>query len=111
MPAPQTPEEICEPIEEEQPREEKMPAPSHGETAMSGKGRPPWEATLLVSFGRIAAETKHSRGVEVISEQSGDPLDAVLGLNRLHCKDRLIEIRCLAEVKRRMGVEDLQPAH
>src|SRR5262245_7831150 len=103
MPAPQTPQEIREPIEKEQPSEEEMPAPSHGEIAMSGKGRPPWEATLLISFGLIAAETKHSRGVEVISEQSGDPLDALLGLNHLHCKDRLAKIRCLADVKGRMG--------
>ena len=78
---------------------------------MARKGRPPWEATLLVSFGLIAAETKHSGGVEVISEQAGDPLGAVLGPNRLQCKNRLTKIRCLAEVKGWMGVEDLQPAH
>src|SRR5262245_3332919 len=111
MPAAQTPEEICEPIEEEQPSEEKMPAPSHGQIAMAWQSGPPRKASLLISLHGIPAETQHAGRVEIPAKHGGDALRAVLGPHGLHSNERVVELRCLTEIESRMGVEYLQAAH
>ena len=111
MPAPEAPKEISQPVQQKQPGKEEVPAPPDGEVALTGKRRPPRKPAHVISAAGIAGEPQHARGVEVQAEHCGDAVDLVALLHRPHGEDRAVEIRFRAEIKRGMGVEDLQAAH
>ena len=111
MTASEAPEKISESVQQEEPGEKEVPAAPHGEVAVTGKRRPPRNAALLVSALGITAEPEQARGIEVPAEQRSNAVNLLVMRHWPHGEDRLVEIRFLAEIKRGVGVEDLQAAH
>src|SRR5262249_55642216 len=105
-------DQVDEAIDHEDPGEEEKPTASGGEVLVARDGHPAREgAHLRLAFGAIG-EPEDAGGGERHAEDGGDALGlAVLADYGPHLQDRIIEIRLLADVERRVRVEDLQPAH
>jgi len=71
-----------------------MPAPPHGEVAMSGQGDRPGEASLVDVTREIRGGPEHTVGVEAVTKDRGDALDGVAVLLGFQGKDRSVEVDC-----------------
>src|SRR5215831_7979932 len=94
-------------IDDKNPGEEQMPLPSHREPSRAGDCRPTGKGA-----DRPVRIAKHAGGVERMSQNRRDPADvAILYSDWTNGKKRTIAIGTISPIERRMGIEDLQPAH
>src|SRR5882757_10842957 len=87
-----------------------MPAPPRREILVARDGDPAREGTPR-DLPVLARRAEHACRVECMAEDHRFSDEAAL---RLACQDRqgwMVEIGAFADIERRMGVEDLQPAH
>src|SRR4029079_5494289 len=111
MTAQQTPGEVGEPVEHEQPGDEEMPTPSHGEVALTGYGERPVKAALIELAVGVGRKPEHAGRVEAMTKDGGDAFGAVALLHGFHGGQRIVEGGLRSEIESGMGVEDLQAAH
>src|SRR5439155_1052071 len=112
VPPREGPEAEAEPGQDEDPGEEEMPAPSHGQPLIARQGCPRWKPALLEVGPATARGSQQSRRVELPTEDLRDATDLALrGLHRLQSEQRPVGVRPLTPVEGRVGVEDLQSAH
>src|SRR5262245_3755879 len=111
MAAYQAVDQIDEPVDNEEPGEEEVPAPPGGEVAVAGQGHRPGKASnLVIAIGRIG-EAEQIGGVDVPAGDGGHAHDLLAMLHRPHGHHRIVEIRFSSEIELWMSVEDLQSAH
>ena len=87
-----------------------MPEPAHGEPLRSRQRRPLGKAARHANAIHIRS-AENARGVEMPWPDLGHadiPRVRVLSRQRQH---GVVEIRALAPIQRRVGMEDLQAAH
>src|SRR5512142_2709051 len=106
MTAQQTPGEVGEPVEHEQPGEEEMPTPSHGEVAMTRDGERPGKAAHI-ELAVVGRKPEHAGRVEAVTKDGGDAFGAVALLHGFHGGQRTVEGGLRSEIESGMGVEDL----
>ena len=106
-------DEVDRAVDDEEPGEEEMPAPAGGEILVARQRQPGREAARLRLAVGAGGQAEEAGGVEGRRRRScvspiGSPSAPMA---RGHAQHRVGEVGRLAEIERRMGVEDLQPAH
>src|SRR5689334_5424240 len=94
-------------VEHEDPGEEQVPLPSHGQPFAARNRRPGRERS-----NRSSREAEHPGGVERMAQHGGDPFDlASLHPHGFDGQNRPIAVRTLAPIERLMRVENLKSGH
>ena len=107
-------DQVGQPVQDEHPSEEEVPAPRGGEVAVRRKGDPVGEALLLDRTVGCLVGAEEAAGVDAQRAHAGHAHDPPVGL--VHRADLEPALGVVgvgpvhAPIERRVGVEDVEPA-
>ena len=111
MPAHEAIDEIGDPVDDEEPGEEEVPAAPRGEIAMAGQRHRPGKASDLIVAVRHVGDAEYSGRVDAPAGDGRHANHLFAMLHRPHGHHRIVEAGFRSEIEGRVGIEDLQPAH
>ena len=101
---------ISEAIQHQEPSEKEVPTPPGREVLVARDGDPAWKGARRDLPG-FPGGAEHACRVEGLAEHHHLTDKSVLGLARPNRQRWAVEIGAIANIERRMRIEDLQPAH